>query len=202
MFNQHELPDPEEIQHVTREILSDEVYRAEPTVSALKTFLEWLRDFLEGFEALRLNSPLLYWLLVGAMVLVLILILLHSFHTLMTAIRNAPPSDAADLDPVTGLTCPQLVARAEALLQEGNLIQAIRHFYRASLMALHERRLIRIGESETPGEIRQRLSGRVPLRKRFDSLLAVYEPCVFGWTAPTKEDVETCRETVSFFLKP
>lgn len=142
------------VRELAAEILARDEYAAfRVDVEAWRRVLDWLAEWSEWLEGLRLASPGLYWLVLGGMLLVSLLLLGHLVWTISLALRMPPPEGGGGRQPVG----PGLLAQAETLAGEGRFLEAARHVELATLELLLEQGAIRLARSEPNRVLRRRL---------------------------------------------
>jgi hypothetical protein len=153
----HLLPD-EELRQLAREILERADYAAYRfDEDAWRRF--WIRldaclSELPGLLAQwRLDSPLLYWVFVGGLSLLALLLLAHVVWSVRAALR-APVPDSRRRH---GRSARDLVAEAEALAGRGCLLEATRRVQRACLELLIAGGVLELERSDANRVLRRRL---------------------------------------------
>jgi hypothetical protein len=155
-----------------------------------------LMDF---FEAIHDASPLLYYGLLGALLVILGLLLWHIAYTVGRAFRGAADGDAeatSDSPQARARRYQDLVAEAERLSQGGDHTQATRSLLLALLALLAEERVLRVARSWTLREVVQRLEGLGADSLDLARLRAAGEAALYGDGSITPEEYRRCAEAV------
>ena len=154
------LPGDEQIRERALEILARDEYAAfRGDLAAWQAVFEALANLDAWFDALRIESPALFWILMGGLLLVAVLLLLHAGWTLRAALRAAPPSER---EPRERAPVADLLLEAERLAGRGAFLDAARHVQLATLEALLERGTIELGRAD-PNPVLRRQIARAPL---------------------------------------
>ncbi len=150
----------ERVRELASEILARDDYAAlRVDVEFWERLLGWLAEWAEWLEALRVDAPGLYWLVLAGLLLLALLLLAHVVWTVSLALRMPPP------EPVPRGTGPGpgLLERAESLAAEGRFLEASRQVELATLELLLEQRVIELARSEPNRVLRRRLrEARLP----------------------------------------
>jgi hypothetical protein len=189
------LPDPTRIEEAAKAILaSGEFARStKGEQSSFRWLLDILRDFFEWAGGLHGASPLLFWIVLIGCLLILGAIMAHALVVLLRALQISRATYVAHRQANAQiLTAARLLELAGRQQAQGNLVAAIRTYYHAAIVALHERRALRLESSQTPREILGALQRAPAFSPSFRRMLDVYEPCVFGHTPADAGLVEVC----------
>lgn len=133
--------------------------------------IRWLKDawvwLNSGLEALRVESPVLFWLVVAGLLLVLVLLLWHIVWTFRRVFRGVERADVAPQE--TGSEARirahrELLQQARAEAAAGQHRDAVRSLNLALLALCEERAELRFAKSWTVREVlaylRRRLRGK------------------------------------------
>jgi hypothetical protein len=182
---------------------------------------EWIGDFLEQIRNL---PPLLYWPIVGGMILTLVAILGHLIYTLVTLARGTKRADknAQGRDKITGellgiqdLDFDKVYAEAKRLLGADEWTAATRYFYVAAILWLDREGAIVFKRSKTNCDYIAELAraGVPPLggwgekppkggtpAQAFRRLTDLFEPIVYGGRQPTSSNMDDISTNVESLL--
>lgn len=127
----------------------------------------WFSDLTDGLLDLRFESPVLFWLVFGALVLVALLLLAHIGWTVAQAMRTPRRESGPERPDQTDeqgrrARSRALRSRAHELAHGGDRRAGVRHLLLAMLALLEERRLLTVARSWTVREVLERLARRVP----------------------------------------
>jgi uncharacterized protein DUF4129 len=142
------LPGPERVRNTAREVLARPEFQVDGSTEAAEGLWAYLHrlgsavlDLFRGlFESLYTMSPILAWLVVGALVLTLLLLLGHIGYTLYMVLRKRGRETA--LDDAIGVRTikpAELAKQAESAEAGGDHILGVRLLFRACLAELEER---------------------------------------------------------------
>ncbi len=165
-------PGDEAVRALAAEILGREEYAAyRGDLAAWQAFFDWLANFSDWIEALRASSPALFWLLMGAMLLVAGLLLAHVVFTLRAALQApGPPEDLGG----GGRRGADWLGQARARAAAGHYVDAARLVQLATLDRLLESGIIDLARHEPNQILRRRLAeARLPASERADLLEAL-----------------------------
>jgi len=135
-----DLSDPA-VHKLTAEILARPEYgRATAQDSILVHLMNWLLDELDKLQLLRIEAPVLYWLIVFVIAAVLAAVVLHLIWTLWVALSTPEPPQVRWEDS----SRRDLAGEAEVLAAEGRYLEAAHRLMLASFRALAERSVIEL----------------------------------------------------------
>ncbi len=114
--------------------------------------MDWWERALEWLAALRLESRLRYYILLGLLSLFLVAILVHLAWVVWRSLRPAGATPAPTA--ATGLVRDAAwhLAEARRLSGAGRFGEALGHRFLAVVLDLDARRVVRFHPSKTPGE--------------------------------------------------
>ena len=162
----------EQIRTLAAEILSrDEFFRPGVAEEAWRALLARLLGFLDFLGALRISSPLIYWLILAGLLLVAVVLIVHVVWTVRIALRMPRPGAREPGRP----SGPGLLEQAESLAGEERFLEAARRVELGTLELLLRRRVIELSRSDPGRTLREqvRRSG-LPEAER-SSLIALQE---------------------------
>ncbi|MBI4565545.1 MAG: hypothetical protein HY716_12695 [Planctomycetes bacterium] len=176
------MPDREEIRKAARAILDSGAFRFGPERD--RTFFRWLIEEMQGlFETLaglHEASPVLYWLVLVACLLILVPIFLHAGIVLARAVRSRRRSVSGPASGRRGESPREILDSARAAARRGDVVLAVSLYLRAAMSGLELRGLARGAERATVREYEALLRGHPGDRALFGRLVSYYEPAVFG----------------------
>jgi hypothetical protein len=166
----------EQIRTLAAEILSrDEFFRPGMAEEAWRAVLERILGFLDFLEALRISSPLIYWLILAGLLLVSAVLLAHVAWTVRIALRM-PHAEARGPRSPSG---PEFLEQAESLARQERFLEAARRVELAALELLLRRRVIELSRSDPGRALREQVrrselpeaerSSLVALQKRLEA---------------------------------
>jgi hypothetical protein len=182
---------PEEIQQVTREVLSRPEFRAgAPWLVWSKALHEWLADVFHGVASWSQAHPTVKWGVVAVLSLLLLLLLLHLLSTLVTAVsanrhvahRQQSSGSATRWTALAGVAhnWEEALHAIRLALQEGDSYRAIWLLHRLFLGALDHRSLLTFATWKTNADyLRECPSTSTAFRLLVD-LNQAYEQIVYA----------------------
>jgi hypothetical protein len=175
----------EQIRTLAAEILRrDEYFRPGMAEEAWRAVLERILGFLDFLEALRITSPLIYWMVLAGLLLVSVALLFHVVWTVRIALRM-PSAQARE---ARGPSGPGFLEQAERLAQEGRFLEAARRVELAALELLLRRRVIELSQSDPGRALREQVRrSELPEPER-GSLLALQKRLEAGLFRENKAD--------------
>ncbi len=203
---------PTVVREVTERILADPAYEdgvREIVVSEdfarqlgdyLKKILDFLRRVAGGLARLSVDQPVVFWLIMVALVAVLGLILWHLAYSLGLLFRASPASPAGRAEQrARVLRFKELWSEARLLAERGDYSGAIRHLFLALLARAHDSR-VRLPAGWTNGEIVAYVSRQRGLRRVADPLgafVGTFDRIWYGQQTAKESDYTRCEELVS-----
>jgi len=152
------LPDNSDsaVRELAQKILARPEYanaRPSSTESWLLSFLHRLFDRLGSMGELRMTAPALYWLIIGALFVILALMVAHIVWTISAALRAPEPPTRS----VSGARLRDHAAEAELLAASGSYLEAAHSLMIASFRTLAERSVIDLRPDRSNRWIRRAL---------------------------------------------
>jgi hypothetical protein len=147
---------------------------------------EVARGWLRSLAVMHGENPVLFWVLMGWMVVTLVAILVHIAYTAVAAWRvrdrgGAPrPTAAAAAAPPPPDTAEAWDAEARRAAAEGRLRDAAVALYQAVVLRLDARGVVRREQAKTPGEYRREARRDPVAGPAFTAFLRQFEPVAFG----------------------
>jgi hypothetical protein len=144
----------EQIRTLAAEILSrDEYFRPGIAEEAWRALLAKILGFLDFLEALRFSSPLLYWMILGVLLLAAVVLLAHVVWTVRLALRMPGPETRER----TRSAGPGFLEQAERLAREERFLEAARRVELGILELLIGRRVIELSRSDPGRTLREQV---------------------------------------------
>jgi len=117
----------------------------------------WLRErwaeLQDWLDALEQSNPMLFKVIVGALVVLLAVLLVHIGYVLWRVLRRAPePRGQAAVGPAAGWDAGAHFRHADALAAAGRWAEALGHKFLALVLELDRLRALRFHPSKTPAE--------------------------------------------------
>jgi hypothetical protein len=171
----------EQVRTTAVEILQRAPYtgwrNSEAVLAALEPILRWLSHLNDWLLDLALQQPVLYWLLMGGLLLVAGLLLAHVLWSVRIALSMPAPAAT----PRVAAGGPSLVAEAEALAAQGRYLDAAHRLQLATIELLLTRRLIALSRFEPNRVLRSRLHGAALPDPERRALLALVDRLEARW---------------------
>jgi hypothetical protein len=136
--------------------------------------LEWILELLDRFNALRFSAPGLFWLILGVMLGVLVLLVAHMSWAISRALRDSGGLEKVG-EPPTPL---DFSSDARRLAADGCYLEAAHRLLLATLQHLARGGLIELRPEDTNRRLRTRLEeARLPgaLRRELATLMGETE---------------------------
>ncbi|HEX8359520.1 MAG TPA: DUF4129 domain-containing protein [Longimicrobium sp.] len=163
----------------------------------LEPVFRWIAETLGRFRGLGSSAPVLYWIVVVLLAALAAFLLVHLVRSSLGAMGGDGPAAPRP----EGARAPRGVgdweAEARRAAAEGRLRDASLALYRALLLRLDARGVIRFDPAKTPGDYR-REAGRHPETARtLAAFLRGFEPVAFGGRPLDAEGYERLRSTAA-----
>lgn len=115
--------------------------------------LDRYRDLLLWLDGLHATHPFAYWVVMGAMLVVLVLMLGHFAQLAVQALRYEPPSPGPkEGAPATVRDARWYLLEAQRSSDEGRFGEAVAHRFAALVLGLDSLRAVRYHPAKTPAE--------------------------------------------------
>jgi len=182
--------DPDQARNAAQHILSGRQYRTAPTPRPFRKPLNWLGDRLHGFfDWLGRALSHLPWLLVLVLALGVAVAAITFAVAKIRARRGHPDARRSRRIPGEESEDPDELERfADVAEREGRLDHALRLRFRAGLLRLGNRGVIRYRPSLTTNEVRRALGS-----ESFDELARTFEAVAYGGRDAVPPDLDTAR---------
>jgi hypothetical protein len=207
-------PGPAEVARALQKVYARPEFAPERTSGVLrwlgdlwKGVTDWIGSVLGGLvdrlHLLEHTAPVLFWLLVGWMVVSAVAIAVHLAVTLAQGLRTRErAADAAAGGAGAGAgprprTPEAWDEEARSAVAEGRLRDAAVATYQALLLRLDARGVVRYDAAKTPGEYRRETRRDPAVAGSFGGFLRAFEPVAFGGRALDGAGYERLRAAAS-----
>jgi uncharacterized protein DUF4129 len=184
--------DPDRARDDARSILQDRRFRSSPAPRPLRRPLEWLGDRLRDlgrFVARAVHDiPGPSWLAAAALVLALAALLVGWLVRMHRTSGSGVFADGGGGGRAAREDPDRLERQADAAERDGQFDIALRLRFRAGLLRLDRRGVIRYRPSLTTNEVRRALGSTT-----FDELAARFEAVTYGDASAAPDDVVAAR---------
>ncbi len=151
----HSSLSDEQIRSLAAEILSrDDYYRPGVAEEAWRAALARVLGFFDYLEALRVASPVVFWLILIGLLLTALVLLVHVVWTVRLALRMPSPQTR---DSGQRAAEPAFLEQAEALAGEERFLEAARRIELAALELLLRNRVIELSRSDPGRALREQV---------------------------------------------
>lgn len=141
------------ISAVLREVFASPEYAWETRAHPLQFFIDRYRDLLRWLGDLGARHPVAYWVVVGLLTGVLLLVLAHLAYLIWRALRpRVIARGGAVATPLAVRDAAWHVREALRLAREGRFAEALGHRFLVLVLELDRRRVVRFHPSKTPAE--------------------------------------------------
>lgn len=191
---------PDEVRTALDEILARPGYNsplaklAERLEQAAARLLRALRNMLRGIDDLFVAAPVVYWLIVAALVGVLVLLLAHIGWTVKRAVTmGRAPTDGDAAAPAERETPASVRRQAETLAAAGRFLDAMRLLFRALALRIGQRDTGIVFPSLTNREFAAVFRRDPTVFQRLRAFVDVLDDRWYGEHPCNAEDYELCR---------
>lgn len=144
------------------------VERPEP----LAFLARWWRDLIDWIAALESRSPGAYWVLFGAMLAVVALVVAHATWVMVRTLRQAQaPANPGEIPAHLVRDAAWYRSESQRLAMTGRIVEAMQADFLALALELDRRRLLRFHPSKTPEEYAREAQLPEPARGEFRDLV-------------------------------
>lgn len=203
MLLQARIPTAAEVDQALRRVYARPELQPRES-GAMDAFREWRRElfarigeWLSRFGALRSDSPVVYWLVIGALAAagaaIVGYLLWNTFQRLEE--RGAAPRRTAGPGPVNARarTAAEWEEEARRAAAEGRYRDAAVALYQALLLRLESAGVLRYDPAKTPGDYRREARRDPRAAGALTAFLRGFEPVVFGGRTLDGEGYERLR---------
>jgi hypothetical protein len=201
---QTRLPSAAEVQRALNEVYSRPEFHPRSGLREwvqrhLAAVLYWLLERISALGGLRGSNPVLFWIIVGWLVLAVIALLAHIIWSTVQAARggeeHAPGEKGAPRAKPRAAT--DWEAEAARLAAAGRLREAALALYQALLLRLDAAGAVRFDASKTPGDYRREARAHPDEARRLGGFLRLFEPVAFGGRDVDPEGWERLRSAAA-----
>lgn len=153
-------------------------------------------DWMGSFGSLRATNPVLYWAIVGGLVLAVAAGIAYLVWNAARRGRGEEP-EAKRTKLARPRTATDWEAEAMRLAGEGKLREAAAALYQALLLRLDALNVLRFDASKTPGDYRMEVRGNAEASRALGTFLGIFEPVAFGGRALDADGWERMRAAVA-----
>jgi hypothetical protein len=149
------------------------------------------RGLIEWIEALGESHPILYWVLIGALAVLALVLTYHLGYLTWRGIRSAvAPTPTQRTGGAERRDAAFYLSAADRLRSEGRYAEAVAHRFIALLLALERNNALRFHPSKTPAEYLREIRLTPEGQAAFRDLVRTLYRFLFGGVAPTSEDFD------------
>lgn len=192
-------PSDDQVRRLAAEILARPEYtRPRDALRSLAALSEWLRwlERLFGLGSLIETNPLLYFVILAALLLAAAALIAHLVYSIRRALTWATPP--ARMQTAQG---PGFSAEAAVLARQGRFLEASRRLQLGVLEALLQTRRLELSRSEPNRVLRRRLAeARLDDGERSD-LLELLDRFETHWFRDREEDADLYEGWRSLYLR-
>lgn len=205
---QHPLPSPGAVERALEQVYSRPEYATREMIPLLRWLSDRWRDVTAAFmeivsrlQLLERTQPVLYWVVVGWLVLSAIGILAHfasiAFQLWRSRERTLRERDPSVNSGAAARGADGWEAEAGRAAAEGRLRDAALALYQALLLRLDARGSVRYDPSKTPGDYREEVARSLEVGPLLDAFLRIFEPVAFGGRTLDGPGFERMRRLVT-----
>ena len=189
----------EEVRAFAGEILArDEFARwRSPGQEWIVAISEWVGDFTSWMDRIYVGSPTLYWLILGGLAALALLLLAHIVWSVRSAL--AAPQELPQRPRIPE---PVPVAKqAEALARDGRFLEAAHRLLLASIQLLVERGTIELSRHDANRTLRERLAASSLSSEQRSEFLRLLDELETRWFRDRISDPHLYRSWGSFHAR-
>ena len=176
-------------------VFAGPAYRWGESPAALRVLREWWERLGDWLVALRAENPMVYRLLVLALLLALLLVLAHAGWVVWRTARYAARDEGRAPDRAGGEArdAAWYARAADAAAAEGRLVEALQLAFVALALTLHDQGAVQFHASKTPAEYAREARLADGDRERLRALVRALYAHVFGGRPLDAEDYRRWR---------
>jgi uncharacterized protein DUF4129 len=173
---------PDSLRALLRHVFAAREYQwRAPTALSLTWLTAWFERILAWLSALHETHPWRFYVVLGALTLVLIAIVAHLSYVVWRALRpSAPAARTVGGAPPPALDAAWHLAEARRLSAASRYVEALGHRFVALVLELDRRRALSFHPSKTPAEYVVEARLTEPGREELAALVASLYRHVFG----------------------
>lgn len=170
------------LRRILDSVFASSAYAWRPQDETGTAIVRYWRRLLEWLASLQEANPLLFKLLVAALVLALLAILGHAIWLLVRTVRGAAltVSDAAPGVPAARRNAAWYLSAADGAAGAGHFAEALQLAFVGVALTLDDRGLLRYHPSKTPAECTREARLVPEDRTRLRALVRTLYTCAFG----------------------
>jgi len=189
MIQAHQIAS-DSIRQVVREVLAAPAYRWDRPRSIVDVVGDWLEKVRIMFDSLQQSHPLAYYVVLALLTSLLVAILAHFSYLIWRVIRPRPEASAAAvLKRPSQKGAQWYMDEFRRLMGEGNFAEALANRFRALLLSLDQRQVVRFHPSKTPAEYIAEVRFDEDQRGAFGRLISELYLHLFGGAPCSQMDV-------------
>lgn len=194
------LPSDDRARRLAAEILGREEYtRPRQALDSLAHLTDWLRwlDRLFGLGDLIETNPLLYYLILAALLITAAALITHLVYSIRRALTWATPAPRR----ATEDGGPRFSDEAEALARQGHFLEAARRLQLGVLETLLQTRRLELSRSDANRVLRRRLAEAHLAEGERRDLLQLLDRFETSWFRDRQEDAGLYEGWRSLYLR-
>jgi hypothetical protein len=160
----------------------------------------WIAERLFSVAQLEQTAPVVFWLIIGALGVLLLGALVHIVRVITQTLRGQERTPTAQESPAAAVEerdPAEWERRARAAAAAGHLREAALALYHAVVLRLDQRGAVRFQPGKTAGEYRREARASAPVAAPFERFLRVFHPLAFGPRGPELAAWEALRATAA-----
>ncbi len=163
---------------------------------------EWLNSISGFFDKLHWESPFLFWLLIGVLFLIFLLLVSHMAWTVIRLVREGAPGkeDEEEKSAEKRREARRLLDESAALAARARYSEALRSLFLALLRVLSETRYAPAPAGWTNHEIINALEAPPEIRDRLHRVAEAFDHGWYGRKRLAADIYGSCRKTVLEFM--
>lgn len=193
------LPSDDQVRRLAADILGRPEYtRPRDALHTLASLTEWLRwlDRLFGLGDLIETNPILYYVLLTALLLTAAALIAHIAYSIRRALTWATPAPLPAVD-----EGPRFSAEAEELARQGRFLEAARRLQFGVLETLLQTRRLELSRSDANRVLRRRLAEANLADGERRDLLQLLDRFETRWFRDREEDAGLYEGWRSLYLR-
>ncbi len=197
MIQTHQVSS-DSIGQALQEVFAAPAYQWDRPRSIFDLVGEWLLRVGEAFQRLQESHPLAYYVVLGLLTGLLFAILAHFSYLVWRVIRASPETGSATLPKrVFPHDARWFMSETNRLMREGYFTEALASRFRALLLSLDQRQVVRFHPSKTPAEYLPEIRLDNDQRRVFGGLIGELYRHLFGGKPCTETEVRRFDEVAA-----
>lgn len=178
------------IRQAVREVFAAPAYRWDRPRSIVDVVGDWFQKVRVMFDSLQQSHPLAYYIVLALLTGLLVAILAHFSYLVWRVIQARPEARAAAvLKRPSTRDAQWYMDESHRLMSEGNFSEALANRFRALLLNLDRRQVVRFHPSKTPAEYLPEVQFDEDQRGAFGGLIGEMYLHLFGGAPCSQMDV-------------